>query len=346
MYYIEKYNKINNNILDDDEIDINFNYGMGWKFTNKTKNSKNSKNSKNNKNFKNKSKNIKNIKNNNENNNINFDDNYNKIIPTEYNIYKKYPDYFPEIINQQNINCCVPICISTIYYYLSFKQNNTIKMRISSLYLYYLIKYKNNELDSDNDSGSTIIESLKMLQKKGCCPEFIYNYIPSNFNKIPDKKLLKLANKCKLLSYTKITRYNIKEQLLNNNPVICGIKIFNSFHSKKTIRTGIIKLPEKIDYLLGGHSIVIIGYDDHINSFIFINSWGITWGNNGIGFIPYIYINNKNYSDEFFILNKINNTQLLLYNKIIYKSDIIVALFLQILILVFTIYTIYKKRLH
>ena len=223
-----------------------------------------------------------------------------------------------------------------------------MKTRISSLYLYYLVKIHNkinidessDSLDSMNDSGATILETLKILKKNGCSPDFLYTYTKNNFNNIPNDKLLNFANKCKLTSFTKISRYNVKQYLLNNNPVICGIKIFNSFHSDKTINTGIVDMPKKINYLLGGHSIVIVGYNDYIDSYIFINSWGLSWGDNGFGMIPYSYINNKNYSDEFYILNSITNPDILFINNIINnvnKYDIIIITFLLLLTLLLKI---------
>ena len=309
-------------------------YYMGWKFKNNKNNNKNNNKKNNNK------------KNNNKNNTTNKSIINNKLIPRQYNIYKEYPYFFPPIIDQQNINCCVPICISTIYYYLTFKQNNIIKMRISSLYLYYLVKIynkvnidgSNDSLDSNEDSGATIIETLKILKKNGCCPEFLYTYTKNNFNSIPNEKLLNFENKCKLNNFNKISRFDIKQNLINNNPVICGIKVFNSFHSTKTIETGIIDLPQKFDYLLGGHSIIIVGYNDCIESYIFINSWGSSWGDNGFGIIPYSYINNKNYSDEFFVINSITDPDFFLVDNINnYKNDITIIMFLLLLILLLQI---------
>jgi hypothetical protein len=49
------------------------------------------------------------------------------IYPNYYNLYKKYQDFFPTIINQLNIESCVSNCISIVYYYLCFKQNNFLK---------------------------------------------------------------------------------------------------------------------------------------------------------------------------------------------------------------------------
>ena len=50
---------------------------------------------------------------------------------SKYNIYKLYPEYFPEFVEQGDIESCVPTCISTIYYYTTFKQNNYANFRIS-----------------------------------------------------------------------------------------------------------------------------------------------------------------------------------------------------------------------
>jgi len=337
-------------IHDDIYVKNKSKYYMGWNFNSLKKKDKNNKNNKNNK-IKNSNKiinniNIKdnNIKDNKIKNNLSLSSN-NKLMPRQYNLYNEFTCFFPPIIDQENINCCVPISISTIYYYLTFKQNNIIKMQISSLYLYNLIKKQNSlefisescdSLDSafNDDPGATIYETLKILKKKGSCPEFLYTYNKNNFTKIPDNNLLNFASKCKLLNFTKIYRFNIKQYLLNDNPVICGIKIFNSFHSDKTIRTGIIDLPHKLDYLLGGHSIVIIGFNNYIDSYIFINSWGTSWGNKGLGIIPYTYINNKDYADEFYIMNLVTNPDLLLIDNLNNKKkNIVVGVYLLLLTL-------------
>lgn len=334
--------KTHYNIHDDIYVKNKSKYYMGWNFNSLKKNKNKNKN--NNKKVNKKLKHNNKIK-----DNLLLSNNNNKLIPRQYNLYNEFPYFFPPIMDQENINCCVPISISTIYYYLTFKQNNIIKMRISSLYLYNLIKKQNNlefiskscdSLDSafNDDPGATIYETLKILKKNGSCPEFLYTYNKDNFNINPDDHLIKFANKCKLLNFTKISRYNLKNQLLNNNPVICGIKIFNSFHSEKTIKTGIIDLPHKLDYLLGGHSIVIIGYNNYIDSYIFINSWGTSWGDNGFGKIPYSYINNNNYADEFYILNLVTNPDLLLIDNLDNKKkNIVVSAYLLLLTLLLQI---------
>jgi len=174
----------------------------------------------------------------------------------------------------------------------------------------------NNEIE--NDCGTKIIDCLLYLKKYGACPEFSYIYDIKKINTIPNKLSYQLSKFCKLVKFIEITRNDIKKNLLKNNLIICGIKIFNSFHNPITIKTGYVKLPknnistENIlhfneNILLGGHSIIIIGFDDNTSNYKFINSWGMNWGDNGYGYIPYDYINNVSYADEFFILKKITN---------------------------------------
>ena len=61
------------------------------------------------------------------------------------------------------------------------------------------------------------------------------------------------------------------------------------------------------DELLAGHSALLVGYDDTTNLYTFINTWGNSWGDGGLGYIPYEYLNNPELSDEFYVMTKVSN---------------------------------------
>ena len=258
-----------------------------------------------------------------------------------YDIYEKNKNYFPEIANQGKIESCVPTCISTLYYYYTVKQDNHLKFRISRLYLYYKVRKLYDEIDKDN--GSTIEDCINELVVNGAPPEFIYPYNVDKIYEFPNELSVNLSKFCKCMGFNKIDRYKIKKYLLNDDPVICGIKIFFDIHDKEIAKTGILPSPtcvsptlasipllpkvpggsggggggrdegDNYGQVIGGHCIIIVGYDDNKLLYKFINSWGEKWGENGCGYISYDYIHNFKYADEFFILKHVSNPKLKLF---------------------------------
>jgi C1A family cysteine protease len=227
------------------------------------------------------------------------------LLKKKYNIYEKYPEYFPELSEQGDIDSCVPSCISTIYYYNTFKQGNHLNFRISRLFLYYNVRKIYNELS--DDGGSRIIDCIEILKKTGVPPEIVHPYHEKLIYKKPNKLSVKLAKYCRLLEFKELNKHEIKNNLLINNLIICGIKIYENFNNQDTIENGQVIMPSDDEEILGGHSIVIVGYDEEKKNYIFLNSWGKSWGDEGFGYIPYDYIENRNLADEFFILKKITN---------------------------------------
>ena len=228
----------------------------------------------------------------------------------KYDIYDKNRDFFPEIVDQGNIESCVPTCISTVYYYLTMKQSNHLNFRISRLYLYYQFRklYDNVKLDE----GSTIRDCINILHNDGIIPEFLYPYIENKVFNNPSEFLEKYSRFCKCLGFENISRKVIKQKLLLDYPVLCGIKLFDNIYSDEAKNTGIINYSEEYDKILGGHCIILVGFDDDKKYYRFINSWGTTWGDKGFGYLPYEYIKNIRLSNEFYIIKNISNPSIIL----------------------------------
>jgi len=228
----------------------------------------------------------------------------------KYDIYDKNRDFFPEIVDQGNIESCVPTCISTVYYYLTMKQSNHLNFRISRLYLYYQFRklYDNVKLDE----GSTIRDCINILHNDGIIPEFLYPYIENKVFNNPSEFLEKYSRFCKCLGFENISRKVIKQKLLLDYPVLCGIKLFDNIYSDEAKNTGIINYSEEYDKILGGHCIILVGFDDDKKYYRFINSWGPTWGDKGFGYLPYEYIKNIRLSNEFYIIKNISNPSIIL----------------------------------
>ena len=46
-------------------------------------------------------------------------------------------------------------------------------------------------------------------------------------------------------------------------------------------KTGDVGLPLRNEQLLGGHAVLIVGFDDNRQKFKVRNSWGTSWGASG-----------------------------------------------------------------
>lgn len=94
----------------------------------------------------------------------------------------------------------------------------------------------------------------------------------------------------KINSYYRLTDISpdyIKRILFNNNPILIGIKVDYQFWTD-----GKFIWKTNMGSYVGGHAIVICGWDDTKNAYKIMNSWGTNWGFNGFGWIDYNYLAN------------------------------------------------------
>ena len=75
--------------------------------------------------------------------------------------------------------------------------------------------------------------------------------------------------------------------LASGFPVIVGMLIFEK--AMAATEKGIMPMPKKNDDCLGGHAVLLVGYDDLKKSFLVRNSWGKEWGIDGHFWMPYSF---------------------------------------------------------
>ena len=49
-------------------------------------------------------------------------------------------------------------------------------------------------------------------------------------------------------------------------------------------------MPSRTDKFLGGHAVLVCGYDGATQRWLVRNSWGTSWGNRGYFTLPYAYL--------------------------------------------------------
>ena len=91
----------------------------------------------------------------------------------------------------------------------------------------------------------------------------------------------------------------------HRNPIAFGVLLFDSFESDGVLSTGVVPMPDlNAESMLGGHAIVIVGYDDTRQMFEIMNSWGPSVGDGGYFWFPYQYILNTRLTSDFHTMYK------------------------------------------
>ena len=94
--------------------------------------------------------------------------------------------------------------------------------------------------------------------------------------------------------------------LANGFPFVVGFMVYNSFESNSVARTGMVPMPTPADRPLGGHAVLVCGYDDTRQLWIVRNSWGASWGDKGYFYLPYDYLTNPDLSSDLWNITSSN----------------------------------------
>ena len=151
------------------------------------------------------------------------------------------------------------------------------------------------------DSGSMVVGALEILQSQGVVSWFAFPYNddicslqPSDelienaeVNQIGDYFIVGVPDSIPSPNYTKI---NVMKTLISeSNPLVMSFSIKEiDFSYQDTLNNeylGLTYRPNPEDPC--GHAVLIVGYDDSVGAFKFVNSWGTFWGNDGYGWLSY-----------------------------------------------------------
>ena len=187
--------------------------------------------------------------------------------------------------DQGNIGSCVAngIC----YAFRRVLQVNAMPdFDVSRLFAYY-----NARQDKQNDTGASIRDGFKAVNKFGICSEKKWPYITHQFaiTPFPDSYTEALAHQS--ITYERIypvTKEAIMDIIARGLPVVYGKMLFESFMTEEVARTGKVPMPRRCESEVGGHCMTIFDYNEKYT--IELNSWGGDWGQTGVCEVPWDYV--------------------------------------------------------
>lgn len=213
--------------------------------------------------------------------------------------------YCSAIENQGNLGSCTGQAIAGAIELLN--KRNRKPTDVSRLFIYY---YERLLLGTVNyDSGAYIRDGIKATNHYGASLESYWPYNIKRFKEEPIREAKTDALKRKVTRYERITSFNgCIDALTNGYPIIMGFHVYSSFMTANVAKTGNMPYPNtKRERLLGGHAVLLVGYDKIKKVFIARNSWGTNWGDRGYFYMPFNVVTNTSMSSDYWIIKSVNN---------------------------------------
>jgi len=152
--------------------------------------------------------------------------------------------------------------------------------------------------DFPTDDGSDGVTLCGTLIASGCCELDLFPYVPGQITEpTPDQDAN--AAEYRMGAYHGLTTSAVALSVLGDPtpwPVEIGFTVYESFESDETAETGVISIPKSGERVLGGHEMVVVGYDigatatlrpaSSLPSVLIQNSWSTDWGIDGFAWMP------------------------------------------------------------
>lgn len=233
---------------------------------------------------------------------------------------KFYAEYFPEeaegklpirannsqfrshIEDQKNAGSCTGHAVTSVTE-AHYNKAGLPFVELSRLFPYW--GARSLEGTTQWDAGAYIRDVCKFIFTFGLCNEALWPYGDSlkQIQKKPSKAAFQNATLRKGFPYYSIIGLQqLKTNIAAGYDAIIGITVYESFMTNAVANTGNVPMPNlKTERPLGGHAIMVDGYDDVLGGLICVNSWGTGWGRSGEFTLPYGFITNPDLSDDFWV---------------------------------------------
>lgn len=163
--------------------------------------------------------------------------------------------------------------------------------------------YNKIKIEGSGCQGSYILRAMDDMLQRGAVPFSRFAYTDRNCDAQPGSDAVQLAQRYRIKGFQRLSKSDdprspvdmvaMKQYLAQGSPVVIGMMVGGTFMQDMEGRE--IWRPTPADARMpgfGGHAMCVIGYDDYklgsdMGAFQVMNSWGASWGRNGIAWVPY-----------------------------------------------------------
>jgi Papain family cysteine protease len=204
---------------------------------------------------------------------------------------KDLTSQFPQPGNQGTQNSCAAWAVG--YALKTYQEGVERGWPINQLDHEFSPSFLYNSLvrDPSCQAGLTFLQVLNYLHSSGVATLQDFPYDPQSCAGQPDPSVKSSAQTFAIDSWRRVNIQDdteVKSQIVSGIPVLAGLKINKDFRDnfRGQIGKGIFSSFDPPSSI-GGHAVVIIGYDDAKQGYKIINSLGSDWGDGGYGWVAY-----------------------------------------------------------
>lgn len=210
----------------------------------------------------------------------------------------------PPVYDQGELGSCTANAIAACDQFVMLGEDATKAFQPARLAIYY--DERVIEGTTGYDSGAQLRDGIKVVATKGAAPEDLCPYDVGAFTQEPSAAYYDEAAKHPTIAYARVaqTLSQLRGAILARHPVVFGFTVYDSFESHEVAASGDVPMPSPGEQVLGGHAVMIVGYDDTRQRFIVRNSWGPGWGQAGYFTMPYGYVLDPNLASDFWIITR------------------------------------------
>jgi C1A family cysteine protease len=207
-------------------------------------------------------------------------------------------EWFPPVVDQGNAPICTAATVAGIAAYLA-KREHDASADPSILFNYRVSRTLSGQPDRQ---GSLLRYAMSAWALCGTLEERYWPFDLKAIDADPSPFCYSVAHNYRSVSYFRIDHTAprdeylslLKRALARGLPVTLGIHLYPSL--VQSFASGVLPVPASTEQSLGGHAVLLVGYDDAMagaeppGALLIRNSWGQEWGDAGYGWLPYGWI--------------------------------------------------------
>ena len=208
----------------------------------------------------------------------------------------------PSVLDQGELGSCTANGMANCIRVCEMRETGETSENVmmpSRLFVYYYSRLMEGNVDTD--SGAEIRDVVKVVNKRGACNETEWPYDISQFTVEPTAECQAHAKAHRAVQYERVeqTAEALKTAIRTGFPVVFGFVVYDSIQRPSVGQTGIVPFPAITDKAIGGHCVILTGWDDNKRLFQFMNSWSDKWGDSGFGYLSYDYVLKEYLASDF-----------------------------------------------